>query len=361
MEPVEEIPPFEEEDDGFLQLTSTLDIAQSYVARQPCLPGQVAGCGDNLWFQVTQSNGLPIRRSDETAFSLKGWSIFLQNYELLPAVPSIVYQANGDLTGLSFPIAKPLPDEIFPHTAYYVMQALVNQEVSAWTAEVNYKTLAGTPTVFISEANEVYPPREVPKQDPAEPEEVPDPVEEEVIDISFRDLPPGLPITDAALRLAVRGIISGYPDGTFKPIRFVNRAEAAKFLLTSAYGDIPNVPHDGRFSDVEDGQWYVKYIMYAAELGIIKGYSDGTFRPGDTVNTAEFLKMATLTFQLDENLPFPYIDVENSDWFASYAGAGSLYKLFPKRVDYQLFPQMKMTREEVALAIDILVERVVGK
>jgi hypothetical protein len=154
----------------------------------------------------------------------------------------------------------------------------------------------------------------------------------------------------AAADLHEKGIISGYPDGEFKGTRSVNRVEALKILLEAKLGDIETQSFDGRFSDVPEGEWYVLYVMKALSLGIINGYPDGTFKPGNTVNTVEFLKMMNLTFGVEEGLEYAYGDVEASDWFAKYAGAAEKYEMFPDRPHF-LVPASELTRNEMAVAI----------
>ncbi|MDO8648994.1 MAG: S-layer homology domain-containing protein [Candidatus Peregrinibacteria bacterium] len=155
----------------------------------------------------------------------------------------------------------------------------------------------------------------------------------------------------AANFLASRGILGGYPDGTFRSSRTVNRAEAAKFLLLSKYGTVPNKTNNGRFWDVVEGEWYVKYVVDAEERSIITGYEDGSFRPARDVNVAEFLKMLTLTFGLQQNLPHSFTDVPNDIWYARYAGVVPRYNLFPTRSQTRLEASWPMTRGEVAIAL----------
>lgn len=154
----------------------------------------------------------------------------------------------------------------------------------------------------------------------------------------------------AANVLADRAIIGGYPDGSFKEGNPVNRAEAAKFLLTARYGQVPDMQSDGRFWDIRAGEWYVKYVMYAANLGVIKGNPDGSFLPGNTVNTAEFLKMLSITFELETGGSHDYDDVPADAWFAKFAPIAQQYELFADRTA-SLEPQEPLTRGEVAVAI----------
>ena len=154
----------------------------------------------------------------------------------------------------------------------------------------------------------------------------------------------------AAANLYRRGIINGYSDGEFKGTRNVNRVEALKILLEAKFGDVDEQSFLDEFSDVVENEWYVCYVAKALELGIVNGYSDGTFKPGNTINTAEFLKMMNLTFGIEEDLEYMYGDVKSSDWFAKFAGAAKKYEMFPDRPHF-LVPASELTRNEMAVAI----------
>ncbi len=155
----------------------------------------------------------------------------------------------------------------------------------------------------------------------------------------------------AAMELYRRDVIGGFPDGEFKGLQKVNRAQAAKFLLLARYGEVEDtIEGSGLFSDVIITEWYAKYVLTAAKKGIINGYGDGTFKPGNMVNTAEFLKMMTLTFGLPVNLEHSFRDVNVGDWFSMYAGTASEYDLFPERTEL-LRPEAMLARDEVAVAV----------
>lgn len=155
----------------------------------------------------------------------------------------------------------------------------------------------------------------------------------------------------AAAYLQEQGVINGYADGTFKGDRVVNRAEVAKFLLLAKGYSASGQKNNGRFSDLKEGKWYVEFIVRAAELGILNGYGDGSFRPSDTVNTAEFIKMAVTTFGLSQNLDYSYGDVSDDHWFAPFVGAAQTYNFFPRRNPKLLQPTRDMTRNEIAVAM----------
>ncbi|MDP4011783.1 MAG: S-layer homology domain-containing protein [Candidatus Roizmanbacteria bacterium] len=154
----------------------------------------------------------------------------------------------------------------------------------------------------------------------------------------------------SAADLYFRGVIGGYTDGTFRGDQPVNRAEAAKFLLLGMYGKVPANSGNNPFSDVIVGEWYAPFVLGAYDLGILSGYIDGTLHPENTVNTAEFLKMLTLTFDVPTGMEHSFIDVDSGAWYAQYAGVAEQYNLFPNRGKY-LMPSSLLTRDEVAVAI----------
>jgi hypothetical protein len=166
----------------------------------------------------------------------------------------------------------------------------------------------------------------------------------------FSDVPETDPVGEAANFLANKGVVGGYPDGTFRPDKTINRAEAAKFLLLARMGEIPEMPNDGQFSDVADGQWYTKFVVSAASMGIIGGYKDHTFGPAKEVNTAEFLKMLSITFNLEATGASTYDDVPADAWFASFAAVAQEQGLLPNR-EMSLLPNAPITRGEAVYAI----------
>jgi hypothetical protein len=156
----------------------------------------------------------------------------------------------------------------------------------------------------------------------------------------------------AASELYRRAVIGGFPDGEFKGDRPVNRAEAAKFLLLAKGITVGDKQNNGRFWDAVEGEWYVKYMIEAADRNIISGHPDGSFRPGDGVQRDQFLKMLNRTFELPEYMSANYGDVTSSAWSFPFVGAAIRYNLFPnEKGSNKLQPGKKMTREEVAIAI----------
>lgn len=94
-------------------------------------------------------------------------------------------------------------------------------------------------------------------------------------------------------------IIDGYPDGSFKPGNSVNRAEALKMVLNSAEISSAEVFTNTGFPDVPYDSWFARYVVKGNFEGIINGNPDGTFAPERLVNKAEFVKMLLEAFNMD--------------------------------------------------------------
>lgn len=85
---------------------------------------------------------------------------------------------------------------------------------------------------------------------------------------------------DIIAALNAKGIISGYTDGSFRPDNSITRAEFAK-LLVSVSGK--GLTYNKTFTDVNEDDWFFAYISAAAEIGIVNGLSDGSFNPNGLI------------------------------------------------------------------------------
>ncbi len=118
------------------------------------------------------------------------------------------------------------------------------------------------------------------------------------------------------------GAVGGYADRTFRPGRILNRAEFLKIVLRS-YPDAPVTDSDAAscFPDVGQWDWFSKYVCYAKEHGIVGGYPDGTFGPGNTVNYAEALKILGELYGIItplSELPYDDSSRDRMPWYVPY-------------------------------------------
>lgn len=156
--------------------------------------------------------------------------------------------------------------------------------------------------------------------------------------------------------LVEMGVISGYPDGTFKPENPVNRAEALKIILQSLRSlqadkgaDVFVMPENfSKFSDLTSSDWYATYVAEGVDKGIVSGYPDGTFKGGNTVNLAEALKMTLEAHDAS-------VWEGNSDpWHKKYFDAAYALNLLPQGLTD---PAKLLTRAELSYIVDQLVSQ----
>jgi hypothetical protein len=124
----------------------------------------------------------------------------------------------------------------------------------------------------------------------------------------FIDLPATDGACAAVRELEAAGVIAGYPDGTFRPEAKVSRAEVAK-LLTLALGADPRPGAPVPFADAQV-HWAAEqgYIQAAVSARILSGYPDGTFRPDAPVTRAEVDKLVAGASGLAEEVGGPRLE-----------------------------------------------------
>jgi len=100
----------------------------------------------------------------------------------------------------------------------------------------------------------------------------------------------GTPYEAAVTQLYNDGIVNGYGNGTFVPGGNITRAEACKILAAAAGIKDPSA-YSSQFRDMAGYGWAGGYVGYAVSAGIVKGYPDGTFRPGTMISEDEMLTL----------------------------------------------------------------------
>jgi len=113
----------------------------------------------------------------------------------------------------------------------------------------------------------------------------------------YIDVPENASYYYAIASLSKAGIIKGYSDGTFRPAGSVTRAEFAKMAVVSLgkEDEAELVKNSTVFSDVEQDYWAAGYINIAVKNKIITGYADGTFKPEEKINFAQVVTILLRT------------------------------------------------------------------
>ncbi|KYG91908.1 hypothetical protein A0U40_02930 [[Bacillus] sp. KCTC 13219] len=103
---------------------------------------------------------------------------------------------------------------------------------------------------------------------------------------------------EAITALQTAGVISGYPDGTFKPAQDVTRGQAAKMLAGALGLDTKNVENPN-FADIPVSHQYYGPIAALAALGGIEYYEDNTVEPNEAITREEFVFMLAAGLGVD--------------------------------------------------------------
>lgn len=140
----------------------------------------------------------------------------------------------------------------------------------------------------------------------------------------------------------------GYKDATFRPNNNMTREEVAvMFSRLMVRRPIKGHIYNHNFKDLSNTRWSATAISYMNELGLIKGYPDGTFKPEKSITRAEFAAMATRFANLYGGGLQGFVDVPYTHWandvIAKAASAGWVSG-YP---DGTFKPENKITRAEV--------------
>lgn len=105
----------------------------------------------------------------------------------------------------------------------------------------------------------------------------------------------GHPAKGYIAALVKEGIVTGFPDKTFRPNDSLTRAQVvtmlSKALGLSEQAHQINMHSFASYLDMHEGHWATPHVKMASELGILNGYPDGTFRPQEETTRGQAAKM----------------------------------------------------------------------
>jgi inhibitor of cysteine peptidase len=165
----------------------------------------------------------------------------------------------------------------------------------------------------------------------------------------FPDVPANSFNFDAISNLKQSEIVQGYPDGTYKPANNINRAEFTKIVMGPIIQDMTKTDC---FPDVK-AEWFAPYVCAAKEMGVIEGYPDGEFKPAEQINFSEAAKIISKTYNLSSDSA-----VSARTWFKPSVEALQANNAIPLSVSY--FDE-KIDRGEMAEMIYRIKEKNTSK
>lgn len=139
---------------------------------------------------------------------------------------------------------------------------------------------------------------------------------------NFRDVSASTQYRAAIESLRTAGVIEGYGDATFKPGSTINRAEFLKIVLGSR-GQSETAAEKDCFGDVRD-EWFAPVVCSAKRNGIIQGYPDGLFHPEREISFVEAAKIIALAYGQDVE--------SGGEWYEPYARALEASKSIPPSI-----------------------------
>ncbi len=162
---------------------------------------------------------------------------------------------------------------------------------------------------------------------------------------------------ESVSKLVQKGVLNGYPDGTFRPDQSITRAELAK-ILSVAYNF--KTSDQLQFPDTKE-HWAKKYINALADNQIITGYPDGNFKPEAPVTRAEIVTMLTRLLKIglaEEKYTLEFIptfpELNKDYWAFNQIELASRLELLPGYFRPEFHPSRLASRADTAWMINKL-------
>ena len=154
----------------------------------------------------------------------------------------------------------------------------------------------------------------------------------------------------------------GYEDGTVRPNGSISRAEVATVLFCLLKDDVrmQNLTKDNAYSDVSDTAWYAAAVSTLSKMGVISGYPDGTFRPNAPITRAEFAAMIARFDETAKSADTPFTDI-SGHWAENAIGKAYGNGWIKGSSKTVFCPESNLTRAETATLLNRVLHRLPEK
>lgn len=154
----------------------------------------------------------------------------------------------------------------------------------------------------------------------------------------------------------------GYEDGTVRPNGSISRAEVATVLFRLLKDDVraQNLTKDNAYSDVSDTAWYAAAVSTLSKMGVISGYPDGTFRPNAPITRAEFAAMIARFDETARSADTPFTDI-SGHWAENAIGKAYGNGWVEGSSKTVFCPESNLTRAETATLLNRVLHRLPEK
>lgn len=150
----------------------------------------------------------------------------------------------------------------------------------------------------------------------------------------------------------------GYPDGNFGPNKGMTRAEAAT-MFTRLLRERPIKwrHYNAGLNDIRPGDWYADTVGYAVQRGIVSGYPDGSFKPNKPITRAEFAAIASRFDALAQGNAIAFSDLAPSHWGYNAIRSAATKGWISGYPDNTFRPEQAITRAEVTAITNRMLNR----
>ena len=154
----------------------------------------------------------------------------------------------------------------------------------------------------------------------------------------------------------------GYEDGTVRPNGSISRAEVATVLFRLLKDDVraQNLTKDNACSDVSGTAWYAAAVSTLSKMGVISGYPDGTFRPNAPITRAEFAAMIARFDETAKSADTPFTDI-SGHWAENAIGKAYGNGWVEGSSKTVFCPESNLTRAETATLLNRVLHRLPEK
>lgn len=152
--------------------------------------------------------------------------------------------------------------------------------------------------------------------------------------------------------------IVGYGNGEVRPQNSITRAEVAAIFFRLLEDDVrdANYTRQNKFTDVSNDAWYCSAVSTLSAMGIISGYPDATFRPNASITRAEFAAIATRFDVNGDKTPASFNDIAGH-WAKDEIAVAANNGWVNGYEDGSFRPQNKITRAETMSLVNRVLNR----
>ncbi|PPA70516.1 S8 family peptidase [Jeotgalibacillus proteolyticus] len=162
----------------------------------------------------------------------------------------------------------------------------------------------------------------------------------------FPDLKNNVWYTESITGIFNEGVVTGFPDGTYRPDANITRAEA--ITMIGRVLELTESKQENFFKDVSKDSYALGYINAAYKLGYVKGITDGVYGPEVNIKRGDMALILQRAFGLESTGEKAFTDVSSNEYYYDAIQAAYDNNIIQGRPDGLFYPQNPINRAEFA-------------